>query len=230
MITRRKDYCKRAPSRDASKIYIVCEGEETEKNYFSFFEGLSSNLQLIVIPPEEGTDPLKLIGLAKHKFLNDSAIYSLDYKQRDRIWFAIDTDSWEKEGKIQPLREFCAEMNRSITQEYDEVKAYDAWRVAQSNPCFEIWLYYHFFDEAPSIEESRQHPSFKAFVHSCIPGGFDYQRDPAWLKSAIDNSLKNFKIQPNGNPQLFSTEQHLIGNDIYEFVGYEVQKLRNKLG
>lgn len=125
---------------------------------------------------------------------------------------------------------FCADMNRSITQEYNEVKAYDAWRVAQSNPCFEIWLYYHFFDDTPNIEESSQHPSFKAFVHSCLPGGFDYQRDPAWLKSAIGNSLKNFRIQPNGNPQIFSTEQHHIGNDIYEFVGYEVQKLRNKLG
>ena len=41
MITRRKDYTKHAPSKDASKIYIVCEGAETEKGYFNFFEGLS---------------------------------------------------------------------------------------------------------------------------------------------------------------------------------------------
>ena len=52
MIIRRKEYAKREPSRDAHKIYIVCEGKGTEPAYFSFFEGLSSNLQLITIPPE----------------------------------------------------------------------------------------------------------------------------------------------------------------------------------
>lgn len=65
MIQRRKDYSKKSPSKEASKIYIVCEGKETEKGYFEFFEGLSSNLKLIIIPPEEGTDPLKLLELAK---------------------------------------------------------------------------------------------------------------------------------------------------------------------
>ncbi len=109
MITRRKDYTKREPSKDASKIYIVCEGAETEKNYFSFFEGLSSNLQLIVIPPEEGTDPLKLMDLAQLTLLSETGRYSLDFKQKDQVWFAIDTDSWEKEGKIQPLRDFCVD-------------------------------------------------------------------------------------------------------------------------
>ena len=66
MIQRRKEYGKREPSRDAHKIYIVCEGKGTEPAYFSFFEGLSSNLQVITIPPDEGTDPLKLMERAEH--------------------------------------------------------------------------------------------------------------------------------------------------------------------
>ena len=45
MITRRKDYSKKEPSRDSHKVYVVCEGTETEPNYFGFFEGLSSNLK-----------------------------------------------------------------------------------------------------------------------------------------------------------------------------------------
>lgn len=73
MITRRKDYSKKEPSRDSLKVYVVCEGTETEPNYFGFFEGLSSNLQIIILPP-------------------------------DRVWFVIDTDSWEREGKIDVLR------------------------------------------------------------------------------------------------------------------------------
>lgn len=126
MITRRKDYSKKPPTKDASKIYIVCEGAETEKNYFGFFEGLSSNLELIVIPPQEGTDPLKLMALAQHELLDETRTHTLDFMQNDRVWFAIDTDSWEAEGKIQPLRDFCNLQNNKIKEDYDEVKPYTA--------------------------------------------------------------------------------------------------------
>lgn len=45
MILRRRTYEKASPSRDAQKIYIICEGKEREKDYFEFFEGISSNLE-----------------------------------------------------------------------------------------------------------------------------------------------------------------------------------------
>lgn len=224
MITRRKDYAKRAPSKDASKIYIVCEGAETEKKYFSFFEGLSSNLQLIIIPPEEGTDPLKLMELAKRVFHPDTGRYHLDYAQNDKVWFAIDTDTWENEGKIMPLRAHCMAANSEVAS-----KGYTAWNVAQSNPCFEIWLYYHHYDSKPNADDIEKAPSIKAYVDSLIAGGFDFQNDPVRIKTAIENAERNFKPQPNGNPDQFSTEQYLLANDIYRFVSSEVRKLRNKM-
>lgn len=230
MITRRKDYSKKEPSKDSCKIYIICEGKETETNYFEFFEGLSSNLRLIIIPPEEGTDPLKLMALAQRELLDETRIHTLDFMQNDKVWFAIDTDSWEAEGKIQPLREFCDSQNSVIKRKYDEVKPYQAWNVAQSNPCFEIWLYYHLYDSKPNYEDIQDHPSIKAFVNCHIAGGFDYQKDPARLKDAIENSAKNFTQKDNGNPDIFSTEQYLLGKEIFSFVKQELQKLRNKLG
>lgn len=230
MITRRKDYIRRAPSKDASKIYIVCEGAETEKNYFSFFEGLSSNLKLIVIPPEEGTDPLKLMSLAKEIFLSDSGRYSLDYMQKDQIWFAIDTDSWAMEGKIKPLRDFSQNQNALIPQQFSEVKPYSAWNVAQSNPCFEIWLYYHHYNDIPDEDLIKSYTSVKAFVDSMISGGFDFQRDPSRIEDAIRNAETNFSRLDSGNPKLYSTEQFLLGKEIFEFVGTEIRKLRNKFG
>ncbi len=230
MITRRKDYTKHEPSKDASKIYIVCEGAETEKNYFSFFRGLSSNLELIVIPPEDGTDPLKLMSLAKRILLSETGRYSLDFMQRDQIWFAIDTDSWEKEDKIQPLRDFCEGQNGSIARQYSELRQYQAWNVAQSNPCFEVWLYYHFYNTAPEGSAVKEHSSMKAFVDSCVAGGFDFQKDPVRIEDAIGNTETNFSRQDNGNPTLFSTEQYLLGKEIFSFVGSEIRKLRNKLG
>lgn len=230
MIQRRKDYSKKAPSKEASKIYIVCEGKETETGYFEFFEGLSSNLKLIIIPPEDGTDPIKLMELAKNLLLSDTGRFTLDYGQHDQVWFAIDTDTWEKEGKIQPLRDFCATQNTMIIEKYDEVKPYSAWNVTQSNPSFEIWLYYHFYDTPPAEGELDEHPSLKSYVHNKIEGGFNHQKDPVRIKDAIVNSEKNFSRQDNGNPALFSTEQHLLGREIIGFVNTEISKLRNKMG
>lgn len=229
MIQRRKDYSKKAPSRNASKIYIVCEGKVTEKDYFQFFEGLSSNLELIIIPPEDGTDPLKLKELSHKLFINEDRRYTLDFMQHDQVWFAIDTDSWEKEGKILPLRAFCQTQNELIKR-YDEIKHYSAWNVAQSNPCFEIWLYYHFYDTPPDAEEVECYTSAKAYVDSMISGGFNFQKDPVRIKDAINNSLDNYKQTGNGSPARFSTEQHLLGKEILGFVETEVAKLRNKMG
>ena len=109
MIQRRKEYGKREPSRDAHKIYIVCEGKGTEPAYFAFFEGLSSNLQVITIPPSDGTDPLRLMERAKQVLIDEGRAYTVEYEHGDTVWFVIDTDTWEKEGKITPLRQFCAQ-------------------------------------------------------------------------------------------------------------------------
>ena len=230
MITRRKDYSKKAPSKDSKKIYIICEGKGTEKDYFSFFEGLSSNLELIIIPPEEGTDPIKLMELAKRKFLSDTSQNTLNYLEKDKIWFAIDTDTWEKENKIKPLREFCSKLNQEFPEAYSEVKRYSAWNVTQSNPSFEIWLYYHHYKDVPHREEVESYTSIKSFVNAKISGGFDFQTDPVRLKDAIKNSKKNFHTQKNGNPDLFSTEQFYLGEEMLSFVKTELDKIRNKMG
>lgn len=86
MITRRKNYTKQAPTRDARKLYIFCEGVGTEPSYFSFFEGLSTNLEIITVPPESGTDPLKLLELAKSKLLANIKEGLVFSREGDCIW------------------------------------------------------------------------------------------------------------------------------------------------
>lgn len=230
MIARRKDYSKKEPSRDSHKIYIVCEGTGTEPNYFSFFDGLSSNLQIITIPPENGTDPVKLMELARMAFMGDDRRYTIDYLQNDCVWFIIDTDSWEKEGKIDPLRKFCDELNSGICKQFDEVKSYPAWNVAQSNPSFEIWLYYHFYSEKPTEAEVEKSVTFKEFVNALIQGGFNFNTDQTRLPDAIINAENNFSVNSISNsPELYSTEMHILGKEIYSFVKNDLAKLKNKL-
>lgn len=89
-----------------------------------------------------GTDTLKLLDNAKEQLLGEHKSYNVDYAHGDTVWFTFDTDLNEKEGKITPLRAFCNSMNAEI-KSADNVKPYIAWNVAESNPSFEVWLYYH---------------------------------------------------------------------------------------
>ena len=231
-IERRRDYGKQKPTRDTHKIYIVCEGEKTEPNYFKFFEGLSSNLQVIIIPSENGeTDPIKLMESAKNKFLGDNNEFTIDYKQHDKIWFVIDTDRWEKENKIKPLRDFCTQQNKSISKQYDEIKSYTAWNVAQSNPCFEMWYYYHFYETPPKDYEGEE--KFKIYLNKVLYRDFkidryDPERHPKDLKIAIQNAEVNFN-QYKGKVTLYSTEMYLLGAEILGFVKRDLDKLKNKM-
>lgn len=230
MITRRKDYSKQPPSKDARKLYLICEGEGTEPYYFTFFKGLSSNLEIIPIPPESGTDPMKLLELAKIKLVNEDSRYIMDYLANDSVWFVIDTDSWEKEGKIAPLRDFCAQNNNGFQEKYTELKPYSAWNVAQSNPCFEIWLYYHFFKDLPNPKEIESYPSFKAYVGGVISGGFDFQKDQVRVKTAVENAKSNFNYLADGKLALFSTEVYKLAEEILLFVNQHLDRLQGMMG
>lgn len=229
MIERRRDYEKKEPSKDAHKIYIVCEGALSEPKYFNFFKDLSSNLEVIVIPPIKGTDPLKLKEHAQSAFIGDDRKYTLDYCQGDTVWFVIDTDSWEDENKIQPLRDFCAQQNDIIHREYGEIRRYSIWNVAQSNPCFEIWLYYHLYEQKPLDVDVCKCDSFKDFVGQSYSGGFDFEKDTARICDAIANSKANYSVDDNGRLTNYCTEMHILGVEIHKFVQRDVKRLRDRL-
>lgn len=229
MITRRRDYSKQEPTKDARKLYIFCEGAGTEPDYFGFFEGLSCNLEVITIPPEDGTDPLKLMELAKHKLLDEGSKFLMDYYANDSVWFVIDTDTWEKEGKIRPLREFCITKNEEFPGRYSEVKPYSAWNVVQSNPCFEMWLYYHFFNEKPDQDVVMSRPTFKSFVNDSISGGFNFQSDPAKVDVAIENAKATETRNSDGDLALYSTEVYKLAEIIVPFVQPHLVRLKGKM-
>lgn len=229
MIERIRNYAKKNPSRDAHKIYVVCEGAAKEPEYFSFFQGLSHNLEIIPIPPTSGTDPLKLIENAESRLVGEMRQHTIDYMQGDTVWFVFDTDTWETEGKIDPLHAYCDSKNQEFPTVFSEAKAYHAWNYAQSNPCFEIWLYYHVYAEKPALEDEGGKESFKQFVDSSIAGGFNCLSHPVYLEDAIINSERNFGKDKSGKLTLYSTEMFNLGKEILPFVKRELDKLRHKL-
>lgn len=209
-LTRNKIYERKAPTLEAKKVYIFCEGDR-EVSYFKFFTGFSSNIDIIPIGSEEGkSDPLKLKGQAKEHF--QKTPLNADY--RDEVWFAIDTDRWNENDKITQLKTFCAQ-NKTDK---------NSWEVTQSNPSFEVWLYYHFIEEKPKDEEVKAFTTFKAYLNQKVAGGFDARKAPVRIKTAIDNSLKHFRKDEKEQPVLYTTEVHNLANSIYPFLRDIIEK------
>ena len=203
-LTRNKKYQRQAPTREAKKVYIFCEGDR-EVSYFNYFTGISSNIDIIPIGSQQGkSDPVKLKEQAEEHFIKTSL--NADY--RDEVWFVIDTDRWNEKDKITQLKTFCAQ-NKTNN---------NSWEVTQSNPSFEVWLYYHFEEEKPKEEEVKACTTFKAFLNNKVKGGFDARKAPIHIKTAIENSLKHYDKDDKGQPILYTTEVHNLANSIYPFL------------
>lgn len=220
-LSRNKAYEKKEPFRDAKKIFILTEGEKTEKRYFDYFIGLTSNINIITIPPDGGKgDPIKLMEKAKELFLSEWPKYILENQYKDEIWFVFDTDRWNEGGKISQLKEFCHLQSSS-----GQIR----WSIAQSNPSFEIWLYYHFHSIPPQQEKINEWPSFKEFVNQSISGGFDSRKHVPLIVEAIQHSQLNYSLS-NGQPNKFATEVHLLAQILFSFTQNEITEIRRRMG
>ncbi len=208
-LSRNKIYKKVESFKNAKKIYLFCEGDK-EVNYFKFFQGFASNIDIVPLPNDNGkSDPLKLKQNSELLFFgneNVSPKLSLSTELEDEIWFVIDTDRWNEGDKINTLKAYTKEKN----------KEYQGWHVVQSNPCFELWLYYHFYHEKPEIDEVSNFVSFKEYVDMKIRGGFDNRSMPLEIQKATSLAEANFESL-NGQPTLYSTEVFNLAKQIIRF-------------
>lgn len=208
-LSRNKIYEKVDPFKNAKKLYIFCEGDR-EIEYFKFFQGFASNIDIIPVPNDNGkSDPVKLKENAELHFngnKNTPAVFSFSTELEDEVWFVIDTDRWNEGDKINKLKTFVDEKNVQ----------YPGWFVVQSNPCFELWLYYHFHADKPNEEDVMCFASFKEYVASKITGGFDNRGMPVEIQKATKNAEINFELADD-QPALFSTDVFKVANQIIKF-------------
>jgi len=145
-------YEKKAPFRDAFFFIVVCEGKNREPDYFRFFDGLSSRVIIVPVESGAGSAPRLLIknAIAVEEELDAKA-------ERDRVWFVIDTDRWREQ--LHDIRQEC--------------NNHSHWRVAQSNPCFEVWLYFHAKAGIPPMQNIARCSNWKPYLPTIIQGGFN---------------------------------------------------------
>lgn len=218
MILKDRLFTRREPSKDAKLFILFCEGKKREPQYFNYFKGICTKIKFEIIPPldDDNNSPTGLYETACLKIIqteeNPNPKYNND--PNDEIWFVIDTDDWG--DKIQGLKELCNNNHGN-------------WFIAQSNPCFEVWLYYHFKEEIVHFEGIETPSKWKQLLNDeIIPGGFDSRKHPLKIGDAIKNAKLNFENDNNG-PSIGSTEVYKLAENFFPYVSKEIQKVIKKI-
>jgi hypothetical protein len=206
-MNRNKLYTKREAVRDSKLYFIFCEGEVRETTYFYYFNKIASQVIIQLIPIGDGKNrPMGLYSNALQMLTKSEANPNPEYSVNDidEVWFIIDTDEWGDE--IDELRESVAKHNN--------------WVVAQSNPSFEVWLYYHFMKGKPAAPIAN----WKNFLDEKVVGGFDNRKHPVHIQTAIANAREAFSTT-EGKPDVNTTEVFLLGERILPLVKHIIDVL-----
>lgn len=204
---RNKLYTRREPEKEGKLYFIFCEGEKRETTYFYFFNRLASQIIIQIVPIGDGKNsPMGLYNNACQSLIksdeNPNPSYLLN--DEDEIWFIIDTDKWGKE--VDALRNSVANQKN--------------WFVAQSNPCFEVWLFYHFEKEKPKDVVAN----WKVFLNDVVKGGFNPTIHPIHIQTAIANSEATF-TRTNNQPDPVTTEVFILAKKILPLVKADIDAL-----
>jgi hypothetical protein len=199
-------YEKKAPFRDAFLFIIVCEGTNREPDYFKFFDGMSSRIKVVPVVSTIGSAPRLLLDVAIEK---EKELDAND--ERDRVWFVIDTDRWREQ--LHEIRQECDQRPH--------------WRVAQSNPCFEVWLYFHAKAQLPILANIGQCNNWKPHLPTVIQGGFNPDYHPIAIETAIVNAKAAY--QATGYfPNPGSTQLWQLGEELLPLIKKELEELKTR--
>ena len=114
-------------------VYIVCEGSETKKNYFSRFRTRNSLIE--IKPLASKHTAAKMLVMSAKNLIKQDYYYPED---GDLIWCVFDCDSNSNED---------LHVVERIAESY-------GYHIAFSNPCFELWYLLHFADEGAYLKDS----------------------------------------------------------------------------
>ncbi|MBL4561788.1 MAG: RloB domain-containing protein [Labilibaculum sp.] len=215
-----ENYTKQDGQFDPSLFIIVSGGEKRERDYFNFYAKYSKHFPRIVIEficenseGRTGLDVLALVERAKEIKKHKQESKSEDIL--DSINIVTDVDDFYAQ-LVEKMHECSvADLNLII-----------------SNPCFEIWLYYAYFGEKPSItipeDRKKISKTLKKYLNDESNGGIDPRKAPWYIQNANLNSKTNYLEDDNKIPTLFSTQMHILGERLYELSKDDLSALIEK--
>ena len=216
------DYTKPEGKIEVRILFILSGGEDRERNYFKMLKD-DRKLERIKVAfaskKGQGLNPAQLLEVANKsidskKFVTEEAIYLFEKDNGDIIYLLQDIDQFEPD--IQKL----------ATE-----KQANCLRWVYSNPAFEIWLFYHDYDKPlPLLKDAigktlaERSLWLKGYLPKIIKGGVKTTKVIAQMRTAIANSKANYK-EVKGLPELFSTQMHVLAEDILDTMGGEFDKM-----
>jgi hypothetical protein len=191
-----REYKKGKPHRDFRKFIIVAEGER-EDDYFSFFKKLSLRIDIRIVAREGGKSAAKY-------FLDRLAVYDYQYgiEPEDYVWFVLDVDRWPK-SEIHNLFDACQNAPN--------------YNMGMSNPCFEVWLCYHFLKTLPADLNTAKR--LKAHLPTIVKGGYNRDLFASLIATATRHSSTADNNKDNYYPDLGTTKLYNLSSQLLHFLG-----------
>ncbi|HND49180.1 MAG TPA: RloB family protein [Anaerolineales bacterium] len=203
--------------RDYKLFAIACEGSKREPDYFNVFQYISKKIKVDLIQDYVSDEELLEIhdNRSAPKWVLDKAMKYIeknDLKDEDDLWFVIDKDRWSEE-QIRTLAAYC--------------DRYRNWNLVISNPCFEIWLYFHNKSNI-SLSSSLSCTDFKKEIYAWLDVNAAGDRKPGMTDEQFYYKVRKNAIGP------FKAKSYALPAESLDKLGkaWEAQfdKLFNLLG
>lgn len=218
-VTLSKEYTKQEGELSPALYFVISGGEVRERNYLQAIEKKRefSSLKLIFItsePRKGGLTPRMMHTFVEAAFSNgyiEQKGIHYDITEIDAVYLFTDVDHYNDE--LQCL------LPAAEGQPYK-------WIV--SNPDFEIWLYYSYFNNpkvdlasVAELPQSEMSSALKTKNGILKSGGIDPRKAFEQMSIAITNSLGNYGEDEFGIPTLFATQMHWFAQNVIQIIGEE---------
>ena len=146
-----RPYGNRPPRR---YFLIVCEGEETEPNYFnSIAAQLPKDMVNRITVTGVGRNTLRLIDAAKEEIAKRRAAGLPDYYY---VWLVFDRDEFPADHFNRTI-DNVELINRQNAALSPKARRCEHWMCAWSNEAFELWYVMHFREQLGGAVARRQY-------------------------------------------------------------------------
>ena len=194
--------------RDYKLFAIACEGSKREPDYFNVFQYISTKIKVDVIESVVSDEEMgnKHENKSAPLWVLDRAITYIKKEglsDEDDLWFVLDKDRWSEE-QLRLIAQYC--------------KDYPNWHIVISNPCFEVWLYFHKKADI-SISTSNTCSDFKYEISTLERGGYHPYKFIPSFENAIANAKAGDTDKDHFLPRNKETKVYQLGEALMEIIG-----------
>lgn len=192
---------------------IISGGEKREKDYFTIFSKQDpfQRIKLDVITDRQKLSPDGMFEQAEYLKSRYASSSDADYEP-DKLYLISDVDHFINELlRIKPRCEA------------------EGFHLIISNSCFEVWLYYAYFEVLPNFpvpdNPLKISGKFKGWLPSVIPGGVSPTKSIFKIHENSRNARANYHEDENGIPILFSTNMFVLAEELVQLIEPELSRM-----